>query len=340
VRFGKLLFGAAVAAAGAIAYEGGMPHGGRSGEIVMTGFVEGEERVLRSEVQGRVLEVLSREGESVTRGALLVRIDARDAASKRDQQALAVALAAAEVAKAEAALALARTQVEGATRIAEAELARAEADAHLAKVSLERTRDIVKRRAASKQELDDAENAARRAETTLNRQQQALAQARDRRGEVKVAEETLAVLRARLPIEREKLRELDLLVEKYEVRAAETGTIQARLLNPGELAQPGRAVISMLDEADKYVRVYIPVPDLRAIGVGTDVEIELDLLPGSRIPGKVEWIESQATFTPRKIYTQDDRTQQVYQARVRLAPGQARTVKAGAEANVRVAHGS
>ena len=44
-----------------------------------------------------------------------------------------------------------------------------------------------------------------------------------------------------------------------------------------------------------------------------------------------------ASFTPRKIYTQDDRTQQVYEARVRLAPGAARTMRAGAEGNVRIA---
>jgi len=50
----------------------------------------------------------------------------------------------------------------------------------------------------------------------------------------------------------------------------------------------------------------------------------------------VEWIDSQASFSPRINVTQDDRVQQVYEARVRLAPGAARTIKAGAEASVRI----
>ena len=72
----------------------------------------------------------------------------------------------------------------------------------------------------------------------------------------------------------------------------------------------------------------LPFPDERAV---------LDHMPGTTVPGTVTWISPVASFTPRKIYTQDDRTQQVYEARVRLAPGAARTMRAGAEGNVRIA---
>jgi ABC-type multidrug transport system permease subunit len=48
--------------------------------IVLTGFVEGQERIVRSEVAGRVLDVQVREGDTVDAGRLLVRIDRRDAA--------------------------------------------------------------------------------------------------------------------------------------------------------------------------------------------------------------------------------------------------------------------
>jgi HlyD family secretion protein len=112
--------------------------------------------------------------------------------------------------------------------------------------------------------------------------------------------------------------------------------VQAKLINPGELAQPGKPLVSLLDEDDKYVRIYVPVPDLRVVHVHTRVTVQLDFLPDAPVAGEVEWIDSQATFSPHINVTQDDRVQQVYEARVRLAPGAAHAIKAGAEANVRI----
>jgi len=304
--------------------------------IVLTGFVEGQERIVRSEVEGRVLDVQVREGDTVDTGRLLVRIDRRDAASRRRQQELAIGALEAEIAKAEQGVALVSAQVPAAIEAARAELAQAEADARLAATNRERERKLVASKTEPQQALDDVSARLEQAEAVVARQKAALELARARENEIRVAEATLVAQRARLPIEQEKLHQLDLLLEKHEIRADAAGTVQAKLINAGELAQPGKALISLLDEEDKYVRVYIPVPDLRVIHVHTPVEVQLDFLPESKIHGEVEWIESQAAFSPRVNVTQDDRVEQVYEARVRLAPGAARTIKAGAEASVRI----
>ena len=52
------------------------------GPVHYTGFVEGEERVIRSEVAGRVLEVPFREGDQVPASAIVARLDDRDIAAK------------------------------------------------------------------------------------------------------------------------------------------------------------------------------------------------------------------------------------------------------------------
>ena len=302
--------------------------------IVLTGFVEGQERIVRSEVAGRVLDVQVREGDTVDPGRLLVRIDPRDAASRRRQQELAIAALEAEIVKAEQGVALVSAQVPAAIEAARAELAQAEADARLAAINMERERNLVDSKTHPKQALDDVSAKLKQAEAVVARQEAALKLARARENEIRVAEATLVVRSTQLPIEQEKLHELDLLLEKHEVRADAAGTVQAKLINAGELAQPGKPLVSLLDEDDKYVRIYIPVPDLRVIHVHTPVEVQLDFLPESKIQGEVEWIESQAAFSPRVNVTQDDRVEQVYEARVRLAPGAARTIKAGAEASV------
>src|SRR5215475_16061988 len=52
------------------------------GPVHYTGFVEGEERVIRSKVAGRVLEVPFREGDQVPAGAMVARLDDREIAAK------------------------------------------------------------------------------------------------------------------------------------------------------------------------------------------------------------------------------------------------------------------
>ena len=50
--------------------------------VYYTGFVEGEERVIRSEVVGRVLEVAFAEGAAVPPNSVVARLDEGDIAAK------------------------------------------------------------------------------------------------------------------------------------------------------------------------------------------------------------------------------------------------------------------
>jgi multidrug resistance efflux pump len=306
------------------------------GDVQLTGFVEGEERILRSEVAGVVTAVLVREGDVVERGTPVVRIDARETTSRRTQQELAIRELEAMLERARRSVEVTRTEVAHAIKMAEADIDYARADLVLATKVVVRQRELQKHDVLAVQNLDEFETKERLAAIEVGRREEALLTARDRELEVRVAEETVASLAAHLEFEKEKLHELDVILSKHEVCADGPGTVQARLIRSGELAQPGRALVSLLDETDKYVRVYIPVPLLGTLKRGTRMSVELDATPGRTLEGTIEWIESQATFTPRKIYTPDDRTVQVYEARVRLPRGVARDVKAGAEAAVRV----
>src|SRR5262245_51828933 len=51
-------------------------------DVYFTGFVEGEERVIRSEVVGRVLEVPFAEGASVPPNAIVAKLDESDIAAR------------------------------------------------------------------------------------------------------------------------------------------------------------------------------------------------------------------------------------------------------------------
>src|SRR5215510_605808 len=82
----------------AIGFAGWFAHR-RSGEPFLTGFVEGEERVIRAEVPGRVVEILFREGDALPAGAVLARLDDADVTARLEAKTREIAMLEAEVAR-------------------------------------------------------------------------------------------------------------------------------------------------------------------------------------------------------------------------------------------------
>jgi len=294
-----------------------------------TGFVEGEERVIRSEVGGRIVETACREGERVAPGAVLARLDDAETAARVDAQGREVAVLEANV----------RAQRERVVLVGEtwprsrgaraAEVAAAEAAARVAAQSFQREQELVASGASTRQHLDDARAARDETASALARARELLGGSEAEERTIAVARHELEVLEARLEQARARLRELQATLAKFTIRAPDVATVvQTQFAWPGELAQPGTPVCAVLDPRDKYVRVYVPVPELAAFRLGRRVAIELDSHPGERIAGEVSFVADLASFTPEKIETRADRVGQVYRAKIRilehperLAPG-------------------
>jgi HlyD family secretion protein len=306
----------------------------RGGEDYYTGFVEGEERVLRSEVAGRVMEVLFAEGAAVPPSAVVARIDDADVNSKIRSKQQELAVLGAQVARQEEEILLRESTWSRDVGAQQAELARAESAARLASRSFEREAGLVESGASTAQLLDDARARREQAESALARAREQLARARAQEGTISVARRQLEILRQQEELSRAQLGELEVTRAKYTIRAPDVATVvQSQLLWPGELAQPGTPVLSVLDPTDKYVQIYVPVTDSARLRVGTRVEIELDSEPGKRVPGEVSFVADQTNFTPEKIETRSDRVGQVYRAKVRILEGVERFTP-GSEGNV------
>jgi HlyD family secretion protein len=299
-----------------------------------TGFVEGEERVLRSEVSGRVIEIAFQEGDTIPAGAVVARIDAADIAAKAESARRSVEVLARQIdqARIEADLREASWQQDLRTREAEVEQARA--DVGLAERTASREEGLARSGATTKQLLDDTRNRLTSARIAAERAASVLAKAKAEEASVAAARARVDVLREQKALAESQLAELEVTRAKFEVKAPNVETVvQTQLLWPGELAQPGTPILSVLDPRDKYVQVYVPVPDLARIRVGTKMDIELDSDPGKLWPGEVSFIADRANFTPEKIETRSDRVGQVYRAKVRVLEGVERFTP-GAEADV------
>lgn len=299
-----------------------------------TGFVEGEERIIRSEVTGRVLEVAFKEGDKVAADAVIARLDARDIESKLESKRRELDVLDAETRSQQERVRLAQTTWERDVAGRRAAVDQATSVLDLAERTFKRERELVSKGASTAQFLDDARARRDQAGSALESARELLARAEAEEANISVAQQTLASLQQKRGLLLAQIAELDVTRTKYHMRAPSVATVvQTQYIWPGELAQPGAPILSVLDPADKYVQVYVPVEDLDRFRLGRRVEIELDSAPGVRFPGEISFIADQANFTPEKIETRSDRVGQVYRAKVRVLEG-AERLQPGTEGDV------
>jgi len=289
------------------------------GEAHYTGFVEGEERVLRSEVSGRVVDVEFREGDAVPSDAVVARLDDAEIASRIATKQQELSVLEAQIARQQEQVALSDATWQRDVSGGEAALRQAQAEWTLAERTYERQLHLRESGVSSPQQLDEARSRRDATGSAVDAAREALARTRAMEGEIALAKQQLEVLKRQLEQARAQLGELEVLHAKYFIHAPAVATVvQTQLLWPGELAQPGTPLLSVLDPRDKYVQIYVPVADAARVRVGQRVEIELDSQPGRRVPGEVSFVADSANFTPEKIETRSDRMGQVYRAKVRI----------------------
>lgn len=324
-----------VAAVGAAAWylrrDHGPPH--------FTGFVEGEERVIRSEISGRVLEIKYAEGAEVPPNTTIAVIDDGDIAARMRSKEEELRVLDSEVANQKEKIVLTETTWQRDVSTRAAELKQAEALSELARRTLARNTELFKKGTSTAQEMDESRARQQESESGVVRARELLARGQEQEREIALARGALEALQRRHDLAKAQLQELQVTRSKHVIQSPTMPTVvQTQFLWPGELAQPGTPILALLDPKDKYVQLYVPVPALGDVRVGQPVALELDSEPGRRYPGEISFIADRASFTPEKIETRSDRMTQVYRVKVRILDGVER-LRPGTEGNVYIEAG-
>lgn len=97
------------------------------------------------------------------------------------------------------------------------------------------------------------------------------------------------------------------------------GTILEKYAETGELATPGKPLYKLANLETLLLKVYISGTQLTKIKIGEPVKVLVDAPEGLReLQGMVEWVSSQAEFTPKVIQTREERLKLVYAVKVRV----------------------
>lgn len=300
--------------------------GDEDGELVASGTVEATEANLGFQMPGRITAVHVREGDRVSAGQELARLDAAELLA-----AVAVAEAQADVARA-----VLEEMREGGR---EEEVAQARATVAAAAVRVEDTaRDLSRARtlfeegARPRAMVDKAATAHAVAEAELVRAREAL-----RALETGARAEQLAAQAARVAAAEAAIRRAEAGLANAVVRAPFAGLVTIRHGEPGETVQPGQPVVTVMDPGDRWVRIYIPEDRIGAVSVGQAAAIRSDTYPERSFEGRVVHIAREAEFTPRNVQTREERVKLVYAVRVAIAGDPELVLKPGIPADVRLA---
>jgi multidrug resistance efflux pump len=98
------------------------------------------------------------------------------------------------------------------------------------------------------------------------------------------------------------------------------GTVEAQELQPGDLTLPGAPVLTIVDNQRLWVRAYLPENRLN-VKFGQRLWVTVDSYPERRFAGKVTFLARQAEFTPSNIQTPEERSKQVFRIKVTLQEG-------------------
>jgi len=264
----------------------------------------------------RIVEVNVQEGDLVRAGQVLARLDTGRLRPQADEAAAQVAaqrqvLERLRHGSRPEEIAEARANVESARADA------ARADQQYAR--MKRLFDSSSGRAASQQDLDNDRSTldVAKAKVVLNEKALALAIAGPRSEDVRQAEAQLQADEARLQLLRQQLADSELI-------APAAAAVRSRLMEPGEIASPQRPVFSLAIVNPKWVRAYVPEPDLGKIHPGMVARVSADSFPGQSFEGWVGFVSPVAEFTPRTVQTTELRTSLVYEVRVFVKDAQDR----------------
>lgn len=235
---------------------------------------------VRSRVEGQLLDILVDVGDTVEKGQLLAEIDSN--------------LQTAEVVEAEAELAALQAEVvslQAEVNDARVEVERSRLELQQAKSDARRSEQLFRQGAISEQNVELARTEVGTANQALLSAQQ---QVQNAISAVDAASRRLTAQQALVDqaIQRQSYTSL---------YAAVDGSVLQRLLEPGDLVQPGNEVLRLGDLNQVKVEVKISELELAGIQLGQPAQIRLDAFGDRIFTGKVSQISPVADPTARLI---------------------------------------
>ena len=130
--------------------------------------------------------------------------------------------------------------------------------------------------------------------------------------------EEIAVAEAGVQQAAAALRLVQAQQAKLALRSPIDGLVTSRLIEPGELAQAGRVLMTVADLDQVTLQIFVPTDRIGRVRLEQRAVVTVDSFRGREFEGRVVYIADRAEFTPKNVQTQEDRVDTVFAVKIRL----------------------
>jgi HlyD family secretion protein len=277
------------------------------------GRIEAVEINIATKTSGRLVDVLVNEGDFVTAGQELAKMDTDVLkAQLREAEAdLRRAITAVETAKSIVA------ERESEKDAAASLVGQREAELDLASRRLTRAEAMIRTSAVSPEDVDTARSNHFSARRAVDNAKAGVAASNAAIGTAnsQVIEAEASVEAAHAKIER-----LTVDINDSTLRSPRDGRVQFRVTQPGEVLSAGGTVLNMIDITDVYMTFFLPTAQAGRVHMGSEARLVLDAAPQYVIPAQVSFVADVAQFTPKTVETAEERQKLMFRIRARIDP--------------------
>lgn len=278
--------------------------------IGTTGIVEGTEVNLSSKVSGRISEFCCKEGDKVTAGHVVLRLDSDELKASKEQARAGVLRAKADILSSEAAVKSSKANLKSA----EADIKNAEAELEMINVQMQEAERVMyraellyKHEYISNADVELAmtsHDSTKASSDAANARLKAAVSKKDAAAsQINSANSLLASARARLREAEALLKLQDARLKDTEIVSPISGTVIFKGMETGEVVSPGVTILSIVDLEDLWVRIDLEETYIGHVRIGDEAIITINGMPGRSFKGTVAEIGKEAEFATQRDVT-------------------------------------
>ena len=268
-----------------------------------SGVFESDEVVVSAEANGKILNFPVKEGDTLSKGAVVGSIDVSNIQLQQQQVQATIKALGEKTTNPQPQQELVRKQL-------------AVQESQLAQQLREKTRteNLLKADAATQKQLDDINSQIDQLQKQIavSRQQLALDNSN-------IATQNRTVFSEKDPLEK-SVAQIQDQINKGQIVNPIKGTVLVKYALEGEMTTTGKAIYKIANLDTVTLRAYITGSQLTSVRLGQTVHVYSD--QGSKeykeYTGQVSWVSDKSEFTPKTIQTRDERANLVYAVKIRV----------------------
>ena len=228
--------------------------------------VEADNVAVSSKMLGRISQIFAAEGDSVKRGQLLVVIDSTDLIAQKNQAIAARIQAEAAVSQAEA-----KYQFDlQNSRVQEITLSKVQGD-------FDRAKSQYKSDVITQEQFEHAKKALETAHAQLEADH----------SQSKVSGSLIKSMQASVESAQAQINVIQAQINNARLYAPSDGVIGKRWLLPGDIAQAGQSIFTIVNDRNLWVSIFLEETKLENLHLGQPCLFSLDTYPGVTFTGKI-----------------------------------------------------